>query len=178
MYPALDPATGLPTGLITSSAEWVFVYNVSGSVPVQKQKLNLPITDNGLVWDASGDEFYASGGSNDIVYPFKKANGSFQPDAPFIVLNTGGQLDNTVAGPACTVSASRPTRRPRAWDWDGSTPYTAILRKRFSVHRDTKSRQSPDTWSSPCRAARWRKGSIRFGWWCGPARTGTPTKCL
>ena len=82
-YPILDPTTGLSTGQTTSSAEWVFVYDVSGSAPVQKQKLNLPITDNGLVWDSSGAEFYVSGGANDIVYPFKKMNGSFQPDAPF-----------------------------------------------------------------------------------------------
>ena len=100
VYPVLDPATGLPTGDTTSSAEWVFVYDVSHGRPVQKQKINLPVTYNGLVWDPSGTRFYVSGGAHDVVYPFKKAGGSFQLDAPFMVLNTGGQLDGTPAGSA------------------------------------------------------------------------------
>ena len=100
VYPILDPTIGLPTSQTTSNAEWVFVYDVSGSVPVQKQKINLPITYDGLIWDASGTRFYVSGGANDIVYPFKKVNRGFQLDAPFVQLNTGGQLDNTKAGPA------------------------------------------------------------------------------
>jgi hypothetical protein len=106
MYPILDPTTGLHTGQTTSDAEWVLVYDVSGPVPVQKQKINLPVTFNGLVWDSSGSSFYVSGGANDIVYPFKKIHDSFQLDAPFIVLNTGGQLDNT-----------RLVRHYRASDW-------------------------------------------------------------
>jgi len=100
VYPVLDPATGLPTGSTTSSAEWLFVYDVSRGAPVQTQKFNLPVTYNGLVWDPSGERFYVSGGANDIVYPFKRSGHSFQLDAPFIVLNTGGQLDDTKAGPA------------------------------------------------------------------------------
>jgi YVTN family beta-propeller protein len=100
LYPVLDPASGQPTGQTTSNAEWVFVYDLSGVVPVQKQKINLPVTYNGLLWNSSGSRFYVSGGSDDIIYPFKKVNDAFQLDAPFIVLNTGGQLDNTPAGPA------------------------------------------------------------------------------
>jgi hypothetical protein len=115
LYPVLDPTSGQPTGQTTSSAEWVFIYDVTGSVPVQTQKLNLPITDNGLVRDASGAGFYVSGGADDIVYPFKKVNGSFQPDAPFIVLNTGGQLDNTPAGPALQSYGLAPYATVAGW---------------------------------------------------------------
>src|SRR3984893_11337320 len=61
MYALLDPVTGQLNGQTTGSAEWVFVYDVTGPVPVQKQKFNLPITYNGLVWDASGARFYVSG---------------------------------------------------------------------------------------------------------------------
>lgn len=89
--------TGQPTGQTTSNAELVFVYDLSGPVPVQKQKINLPVTYNGLIWDQSGTRFYVSGGGNDIVYPFKKVGSQFQLDAPFIVPNTGGPLDSTPA---------------------------------------------------------------------------------
>lgn len=37
VYPVLDPVSGLPSGLTTSNAECVFVYDVTGPVPVQKQ---------------------------------------------------------------------------------------------------------------------------------------------
>src|SRR5215472_14313320 len=71
VWDILDPTTGKPTGQTTSNAEWVFVYDVSGPVPVQKQKINLPVTYNGLLWDKTGTRFYASGGADDVVYPFK-----------------------------------------------------------------------------------------------------------
>jgi YVTN family beta-propeller protein len=126
-YPILSPSTGLPTGQTTSNAEWVFAYDVSGPVPVQKQKINLPVTYNGLAWDPSGARFYASGGADDIVYPFKKVNGAFQLDAPFIVLNTGGQLNNTKAGPKMQQFglAPGPVVAGLAVSRDGSILYAA-----------------------------------------------------
>ena len=143
VYPLLDPATGLPTGQTTSDAEWVFVYEVTGPVPVQKQKINLPITYNGLVWDSSGTRFYVSGGADDIVYPFKRVNGSFQLDPPFIVLNTGGQLDNTKAGPMLNNFglAPIPVVAGLALSKDGSTLYTANFENDSVSVVDTKSRQ-------------------------------------
>lgn len=56
--------------------------DVTGGVPVQKQKFNLPVTYNGMVWSASGSRFYVSGGSNDIVYPFKRSAGPFSSTHP------------------------------------------------------------------------------------------------
>ena len=132
VYDVLDPTAGLPTGQTTSSAEWVFVYDVTGPVPVQKQKINLPVTYNGLLWDGSGTRFYVSGGSNDIVYPFKKTNGTFQLDAPFMLLNTGGQLDNTIAGPAMQSFGLAPWAVVAGLGLrgDGSTLYAAEARVR------------------------------------------------
>jgi len=143
VYPILDPTTGLPTGQTTSNAEWVFVYDVTGSVPVQKQKINLPITYIGLVWDTTGSRFYASGGVDDIVYPFTRVNGSFQLNAPFMVLNTGGQLDNTKAGPALQSFGLAPTPvvAGLALSSDGSTLYTADFENDSVSLVDTKSRQ-------------------------------------
>jgi hypothetical protein len=43
-HPVLDPTTGLPSSTTDSRAEWVFVYDVRGPHPVQKQLINLPTT--------------------------------------------------------------------------------------------------------------------------------------
>lgn len=42
VWPALDPTTGKPTSTTTPNAEWVFVYDVRGQKPVQKQRINIP----------------------------------------------------------------------------------------------------------------------------------------
>ena len=143
VYPVLDPTTGQPTNQTTGNAEWVFVYDVTGPVPVQKQKFNLPVAYNGLVWNASGTEFYVSGGANDIVYPFKKAAGSFQFDAPFMVLNTGGQLDNTPAGPSMQSFglAPGPVVAGLALSSDGKTLYAANFENDSVSLVDTGTRQ-------------------------------------
>ena len=142
LYDLLDPSSGLPTGQTTSNAEWVLVYDVSGPVPVQKQKINLPVTYNGLAWD-SGSRFYVSGGSGDIVYPFKKVGAEFQLDAPFMVLNTGGQLDNTPAGPALKNFGLAPGAvvAGLALSSDGGTLYAANFENDSVSLVDTKSRQ-------------------------------------
>ena len=180
LYPVLDPTTGQPTGQATSSAEWVFVYDISGPSPVQKQKLNLPITDNGLVWDASGNEFYASGGANDIVYPFKKMSGSFQPDAPFIVLNTGGLLDNTVAGPAMKSFALAPyaTVAGLALSRDGSTLYTANFENDSVSIVETKSRQVTGRVVFAAPGGSKAQGEYPFWIVVRPGKKGRPDKAF
>jgi YVTN family beta-propeller protein len=143
VYDILDSTTGQPTGQTTSNAEWVFVYDVTGPVPIQKQKFNLPVTYNGLVWDKSGARFYVSGGSQDLVYPFKKVGSQFQLDAPFAVLNTGGQLDNTAAGPAMQSFGLAPyaTVAGLGLNADGSTLYTADFENDSVSLVDTNSRK-------------------------------------
>jgi YVTN family beta-propeller protein len=93
LWHALDPLTGLPSPTLTLNAEWVFVYDVRGAKPKQKQKINIPNTYQGLIWDPSGTRFYVAGGIDDRVEIFKNANtgasadGNYVPDAPFVLLN-------------------------------------------------------------------------------------------
>jgi hypothetical protein len=54
LYAALDPITGKQTSTMTPNAEWVFVFDVRGTEPVQKQLINIPNTYHGLLWDPSG----------------------------------------------------------------------------------------------------------------------------
>jgi YVTN family beta-propeller protein len=112
-YPVLDPTTGQPSSVTTSNAEWVFVFDVSGTKPIQRQHINIPNTYDGIAWKPDGTGFYVSAGVDDRIYVFK-ASGNPQapyvPDAPFILLghdsnqtqplpsHDGGILKNTRAG--------------------------------------------------------------------------------
>ncbi|MFZ0799500.1 MAG: hypothetical protein WAM98_17085, partial [Terriglobales bacterium] len=93
LWDALYPLTGLPSTTTTPNAEWVFVYDVRGAKPVQKQKINIPNTYDGLIWDPSGTKFYVAGGIDDRVEVFASAgggasaDGTYTPDAPFVLLN-------------------------------------------------------------------------------------------
>ena len=93
LWPALYPLTGLPSSTLTPNAEWVFVYDVRGAQPVQKQMINIPNTYAGLVWDPSGAAFYVAGGIDDRVEVYSSpgggasADGTYTPSAPFVLLN-------------------------------------------------------------------------------------------
>ena len=114
LYAALDPITGKQTSTTTPNAEWVFVFDVRGAEPVQKQLINIPNTYHGLLWDPSGSRFYVAGGIDDRIFVYKASNpgasadATFVPDAPFVLLDhdipadvpiqtfpTGGMFKNT-----------------------------------------------------------------------------------
>jgi YVTN family beta-propeller protein len=99
VWAALDPLTGISSSTTTPNAEWVFVFDVRGTKPVKKQQINIPNTYAGLLWDPSGTRFYVAGGIDDRVEIFKNANtgasadGSYVPDAPFVLLNHNQPAD-------------------------------------------------------------------------------------
>lgn len=116
-YPVLDPVTGAPTDVTTDKAEWVFVYDISNGKPVKKQQINIPNTYSGIAWAPGSQRFYVSGGIDDRIYVYRLENGSFVPDAPFILLGhnsdqtapfpkyDGGLLKGTPANIASTGAA-------------------------------------------------------------------------
>ena len=59
-------------GQLSDFAEYVFVYDVTSSVPRQVQALPIPNSFCGLAWNPSGQEFYVSGGVDDSVYVFAR----------------------------------------------------------------------------------------------------------
>jgi YVTN family beta-propeller protein len=63
------------------STEWVFVFDVSGAHPVQKQVISVPNTYNGVVWSPSGTEFFVSGGDNDNVHIYSAVNNVYAEEA-------------------------------------------------------------------------------------------------
>ena len=113
-HATFDPITGALSKTTTSNAEWVFVFDVRGSQPVQKQLINIPNTYDGLLWDPSGSRFYVAGGIDDRIIIYKSngagasADGTYTPDFPFVLLGhntpadvpvqefpTGGLFNNT-----------------------------------------------------------------------------------
>ena len=119
VHPVLDPQTGRPSSVMTSSAQWVFVFDIRPAVPRAVQRINLPFTYNGIAWDPHGRRFYVSDGPDDRVYVYRASRNSgaaadavWLVDPPFISLghNThaqaplsaqdGGLLKHTRAGVA------------------------------------------------------------------------------
>jgi YVTN family beta-propeller protein len=113
-HATFDPITGVLSKTTTSNAEWVFIFDVRGSQPVQKQLINIPNTYDGLLWDPSGSRFYVAGGIDDRIIIYKSsgagasADGTYTPDFPFVLLGhntpadvpiqefpTGGLFNNT-----------------------------------------------------------------------------------
>jgi hypothetical protein len=58
-----------------ASTDWVFVFDITTPVPVQKQAIQIPNTYNGIVFDPSGTIFYVAGGRNDNVHIFTLTGG-------------------------------------------------------------------------------------------------------
>ena len=64
-----------------ASTDWVFVYDISTPVPVQKQAIQVLNTYNGIVFDPSGASFYVAGGRNDNMHVFTQENGLWTEQA-------------------------------------------------------------------------------------------------
>lgn len=53
------------------SNEYVFVYDISGPSPVQRQVLQVPNTLVGMAWNPNGKAFYVSGGMDDNLHVYR-----------------------------------------------------------------------------------------------------------
>ena len=74
----------------TMSEEYVFVFDVSGRRPVQRQVILVPNTFLGLAWTPSGQRFYVSGGVDDVVYEYAKGTSGFAAARSFKLGHTLG----------------------------------------------------------------------------------------
>jgi len=65
------------------SNEYIFVFDISGTKPMQKQVLQVPNAFDGLDFNPSGKEFYVSGGPDDNVHFYDWSGSSWaESDAP------------------------------------------------------------------------------------------------
>jgi YVTN family beta-propeller protein len=72
------------------SKEYVFVYDVSGPSPVQRQVITLANTFLGLAWAPSGERFYVSGGIDDVVYEFQRSGAGYVAGRTFKLGHAAG----------------------------------------------------------------------------------------
>ena len=70
------------------SSEYVFVYDVTGGSPRETQVILIPNSFGGLAFHPSGDRFYVSGGSDDVVHELTRNPATKQWDetAPTVAL--------------------------------------------------------------------------------------------
>ena len=72
------------------SDEYLFVYDVSGPVPVKRQVLRLADSFLGLAWAPDGRRFYVSGGVDDVVLEFAGAPGGLRQTRRFPLGHAAG----------------------------------------------------------------------------------------
>jgi DNA-binding beta-propeller fold protein YncE len=68
-----------PSGKTTPnlSSEYVFLFDITGPQPKQRQVLTLPRTFQGLAWAPSSDRLFVSGGADDLVAEFVRRDSGF-----------------------------------------------------------------------------------------------------
>ena len=93
-----------------ASTDWVFVFDTTGPVPVQKQALQVKNTYNGIVFDPSGTTFYVAGGRDDNMHIFTLTAGVWaeQAGSPLALRHTSqaGGVVPEAAGIAITADGN------------------------------------------------------------------------
>jgi YVTN family beta-propeller protein len=74
------------------SNEYIFVFDISGGKPQQKQVLQIPNAFDGLAFNPNGKEFYASGGPDDNVHFFGSSGNSWAESGSPVKLGHAGGL--------------------------------------------------------------------------------------
>jgi YVTN family beta-propeller protein len=59
------------------SEEYVFVYDISGAAPVQKQVVKVTNTYMGIAFSPDGTHFYVGGGIDDVVHGYAQSGGTW-----------------------------------------------------------------------------------------------------
>jgi DNA-binding beta-propeller fold protein YncE len=83
------------------SEEYVFVFDVAGAKPVQRQAILVPNTFLGLAWSPNGARFYVSGGKDDVVYEYGAGASGYEKARTFKLghLAGSGLAVSPAAGP-------------------------------------------------------------------------------
>ena len=68
------------------SGEYVFVFDISAHAPKQVQVLTVPDSDSGIVFSPDDSHFYVSGGVDDCVHVFARADGRWSEAGKPVVL--------------------------------------------------------------------------------------------
>ncbi|HEX4165870.1 MAG TPA: beta-propeller fold lactonase family protein, partial [Bryobacteraceae bacterium] len=93
--------------ITADSNEYIFVYDISATVPLKKQVLQVPNAYYGIAMDPSGTTFYAAGGVSDDIHIFDLKAGTWAERAgsPIALGHTAG-VGNGVAPAAAGIAIS------------------------------------------------------------------------
>jgi DNA-binding beta-propeller fold protein YncE len=93
------------------SSEYVFVYDISRGQPVKQQVLKVSNTFVGIAWNPNGQEFYVSGGGDDVIHVFERKDALWQQAGSPISLGhangLGIKTNAVVAGLAVDSQGNR-----------------------------------------------------------------------
>src|SRR5437879_8589915 len=93
------------------SNEYVFVYDITTQPPRKMQVLQVPLAFNGLSWNPNGNEFYVSGGEQDVVHVFARRGAMWQAaSAPVRLGHAAGLglgITPEIAGIALNAAGTR-----------------------------------------------------------------------
>ncbi|HSZ50101.1 MAG TPA: hypothetical protein VK801_00900, partial [Caulobacteraceae bacterium] len=92
------------------STEWLFVFDVSGESPAQRQAIPVSNSFIGLAWAPAGDRFFVSGGVDDDVLEFVGGSAAFAPGRVFKLGHASG-LGLAVRPEAAGLAVSPDGRR-------------------------------------------------------------------
>ena len=82
-YNLVKVSSGATEGALNAadSTQFVFVYDISQYLPVQKQVIQVPNTYNGIAFDPLGTAFYVAGGVNDSLHVYALTAGVWAEQA-------------------------------------------------------------------------------------------------
>jgi YVTN family beta-propeller protein len=90
-FPVRDPVSGAISSVTTDLTQWIFIYRVASGGALQlAQRISIPDAFVGLVWAPDSRRFYVSGGIDDRVAIYSLHGGTFEFDAPEILLGHDG----------------------------------------------------------------------------------------
>jgi DNA-binding beta-propeller fold protein YncE len=101
----------VPAVIPAESNQYVFIFDVSSGVPMQRQALPVSNTFCGLAWDPGGAAFYIAGGADDVVRIATRAPGTgawlLDASGPLALNHAKGGLGLSVKPCAAGLALSR-----------------------------------------------------------------------
>lgn len=90
----------------TASTEWLFIFDISHVIPIQKQAIQVPNTYQGLVFDPSSQVLYVSGGRDDEMHIYKVSGGVWSESLPAVTLGHTAGLGSGTPPEAAGIAIS------------------------------------------------------------------------
>ncbi|VAX12046.1 hypothetical protein MNBD_GAMMA24-269 [hydrothermal vent metagenome] len=120
-----DPAT---------SAEYIFVYDVTGRYPLKQQVLKVANTFSGIVWRPDGLAFYVAGGLDDNIHRYAMKQGQWAELKPAIALGHRKGLGVNIRPMAAGLAVSADGTRLLVANFENDSVSEIELRKGRVLH--------------------------------------------